>query len=560
MRLLIVESSGKIKPMRLSLSSVGCYDVDVIATNGRLFDLPDDRLGVNKETGEVTEKVASNQYTLEFIKKKLAQCKSAFIATDNDSEGDSIALDVYEIAEDKSKVKRAILSSISGSDILQSIDLAVDVDPRKAEPGIAKRVFDRVIGFEMSGNNWENYSQQGTIGRVITPTLSVLSKSEYNTAVAGREIISSGNKKWTIKAELTNKSVQNLEGLAFSLDCIEDNIDIEDDGIVPREKASLTGPSSMIYVAKSLNMPMSEVSSVMQSMYEKGVLSYIRTDCSSLSEKAIFDLREMISDSDGVIIDKDELTKVIDDACYIESQSYQEAAHDGLVPLKLNCRVSSDFRNIGVEDQISVLLTKKIIELSGVNQVEIRKGKASSSQSQAILRKIELDYGVKISIEQYHQIHGHRRTPVDIIFNTNGLDTADETMGKTKYKRYPKDLVVASVMHENKLGRPSTISYHASKIANEFTDSGCRLNHRGMSSISRAKSLAPLLLEPENALAVERILSSKEPNSVFHRLNSAAEAINVSFTKKQSDSNGITPQENSKTKDSQRNNLGKLEF
>jgi hypothetical protein len=72
--------------------------------------------------------------------------------------------------------------------------------------------------------------------------------------------------------------------------------------------------------------------------------------------------------------------------------------------------------------------------------------------------------------------------------------------------------------------------------------------------------MAPLLLEPEKALAVERILSSKEINSVFSRINAAAEVINVAFTKKQPNSNGIAPQENSKTKDSQRNDFGSLEL
>jgi reverse gyrase len=540
MKLLIVESNGKIPKIKLGLLDNGFNDIHVVATNGRLFDIPSGHMNINRETFEIEAREPVNQHVIDFLLKKISQSDEIYIGTDNDSEGHVIARDIYDLVDDKSKAKRVIINNITSNDIASAIEGACDIGHSRHLPGMAKRIYDRMIGYEFSEFDWKNGSVQGSVGRVITPALNIIDKSEFVTAEISKQFNADNGDQWMLVAKPTNRSSLNIEGLAYAIEGIGsfNTIKVSESNM---GADSLTGPSAIVDIASALNRSTVEIVELMQSMYEKGSLSYIRTDSSHLSSNSISEFMSMIYDKGGVLINREELEAGLLVIENFEKEIYREGAHEGLVPLKLNCSTQTSFNDIGLEDQVLLLLSDRMLKLSGNIKQVLSIGVPADNAVKLILTDLERQYGVKISIERHLISEGGHTRETDFNFEQRGMDTSDGKFGKTKYKRLPLDLIVAKLMLQNHLGRPSTFAYHASKLARRFIDpSSYSLNHMGQSSLLRARSLIPNLIDLDKAISVEKELSENNNNGISTRINSVNEILNVSFTGKASATEGVS--------------------
>lgn len=540
MKLLIVESSGKIPKIKLALSDSSIDDMHVVATNGRLFDIPSGQMNIDRETFEIIAREPVNQHVIDFLIKKTVSSEEIYIATDNDSEGHVIARDIYDLVDDKSKVKRVIINNITSNDIVSAIEAAHDIEHAKHLPGMAKRIYDRMIGYEFSEHDWKNGSVQGSVGRVITPALNLIDTSEFVIADISKQFRADNGEHWMLVAKPTNRSSLNVEGLAYAIEGIKsfDPVQVSESKI---DVDSLTGPAAIVDIASALNRSTVEIVELLQSMYEKGSVSYIRTDSSYLSSNSISDLKSMIYDINGILINSDELETGLLAIENKEKEIYREGAHEGLVPLKLNCSTQASFNDIGLEDQVLTLLSDRILRLSGNIKHVLQTGVPADNAVKLRLSELESQYGVKISIERHLISEEGRLRETDFNFEQRSMDTSEGRFGKTKYKRLPLDLIVAKLMHQNHLGRPSTFAYHASKLARRFIDaSSYSLNHMGQSSLLRAKSLIPNLIDLDKAISVEKELSENNDKGISNRINSVNEILNVSFTEKASTTDGFS--------------------
>jgi DNA topoisomerase IA len=536
MKLLIVESKGKIPKITSELRSFGIYDINIIATKGRLFDLPEDELAVDTSTFAIKNRVAISQSTVDYIRAKANECKELYIGSDNDSEGHVIAQDIYNLVQDKRKVKRAIIENLSGKSIIEAINNAKEFDLSLSTPGIAKRIFDRIIGYEFSRKGGDAGTMQGCIGRVLIPALNIINKSEFTIAEVAKEIVSESGGKWMLKASVSNKGDQNVEGLAYEIEQLGE-IEVIEDSSEHNTADSLTGPSSIIAIASALNRPVKEINDTMQRMYENGLLSYIRTDSSLLSDQSASDFCGLIYDKEGVVVCKEGLKTGSLDLNNKEKERYQEGSHGGLVPMNLNCSIEASFNDIELEDQILILLSKRALKVSGNIKTITKTGRVLNNDlSNAILR-IEIDYGTKITVQQTVLVNGQRETIINNDFNCQGLETSNGFYGATKYRRLPKDLIVAKLMNDNGLGRPSTLVYHADRIANRALSPSFTLNYFGEASLTRARTFIPLLLNLDKSIQVERSLSENNGMNISDRILSANSILEIGLSNTSEDSN-----------------------
>ena len=306
--LVIVESPAKAKTIEKFLGK----DYKVMSSYGHIRDLK------TKEFSIDIEHDYAPQYVIPADKKKLvselkSEAKSAeqvWLASDEDREGEAISWHLYEVLGLKPEnTKRIVFHEITKNAILHAIETPRDININLVNAQQARRVLDRIVGFELSPILWRKVKPALSAGRVqsVAVRLIVEREREINEFVSeaafrviANFILPDGTT--VLKAELNRRLKDKKEVEAFLESCKNASFTIDDITTKPVKKSPappFTTSTLQQEAARQLGYSVSQTMMIAQRLYESGLITYMRTDSVNLSDLALGTAKEAIFETYG---------------------------------------------------------------------------------------------------------------------------------------------------------------------------------------------------------------------------------------------------------------------
>ena len=300
---MIVESPGKIGKLQKFLGK----DYIVKSSIGHIRDLQDKKLSVDIEHGFTPEYVipADKKKVVAELKKLVGEVKTVWLASDEDREGEAISWHLYEVLGLKDKdTKRIVFHEITEEAILNAVKNPREINMDLVDAQQARRVLDRLVGFEVSPILWRKIQPKLSAGRVQSVALRLVVDREREIMAFNREAYyktdavftpEGGNVK--VDATLGTRFRTVDEARKFLEDCAgaEFRVGSIDKKAATRCPAAPFTTSTMQQeAARKLHFPVNTTMRVAQSLYEKGLITYMRTDSTNLSKLALGASRDYI--------------------------------------------------------------------------------------------------------------------------------------------------------------------------------------------------------------------------------------------------------------------------
>ena len=295
--LVIVESPAKAKTIQKYLGE----DYMVRSSFGHIRDLSKKDLGIDMEHGFAPiYEIPADKKKLVAELTKLAKEKTVWLASDEDREGEAIAWHLTEVLGlPVETTKRIVFHEITKRAILEAIEQPRTVDMNLVNAQQARRVLDRLVGFELSPVLWRKVKPSLSAGRVQSVAVRLLVERE-------REIIAFESKpyfrvtaqfhaendpdKTLFKAELSHRFDTRQAAEQFLNSCIGADYHVVKAEEKPAQKfptAPFTTSTLQQEAGRKLGMSVSQTMSVAQRLYEQGLITYMRTDSVNLSTQAL---------------------------------------------------------------------------------------------------------------------------------------------------------------------------------------------------------------------------------------------------------------------------------
>ena len=306
--LVIVESPAKAKTIEKFLGK----DYKVMSSYGHIRDLK------TKEFSIDIEHDYAPQYVIPADKKKLvselkSEAKSAeqvWLASDEDREGEAISWHLYEVLGLKPEnTKRIVFHEITKNAILHAIETPRDININLVNAQQARRVLDRIVGFELSPILWRKVKPALSAGRVQSVAVRRIVEperelnefvSEAAFRVIANFILPDGTT--VLKAELNRRLKDKKEVEAFLESCKNASFTIDDITTKPVKKSPappFTTSTLQQEAARKLGYSVSQTMMIAQRLYESGLITYMRTDSVNLSDLALGTAKEAIFETYG---------------------------------------------------------------------------------------------------------------------------------------------------------------------------------------------------------------------------------------------------------------------
>lgn len=341
--LLIVESPAKAKTIEKYLSDIGNYKV--LASIGHIRDLPkSSKDAIDIEKGFVPNYVNSpgKEKVISEITKKAKDADEILLATDPDREGEAIAWHLAQILKEKKvtkPMKRVTYQEITKDAIAEALKKPRKIDEHLKQAQEARRVLDRLVGYDLSGLIWKKVRYGLSAGRVQSPALRILMEREREIRAFKPETY------WTLTA--TTKTSSNDE-VVFT--CTEEPRDKKEvDRILElgkkenwlvtnvketEAKRSPNAPfitSTLQQTASTrLGFAPSRTMGIAQKLYEAGYITYMRTDSTSLSKQAMGQIKG--------VVDKHFSADYFQPRVFKKKSKNAQEAHEAIRPSNIGLR------------------------------------------------------------------------------------------------------------------------------------------------------------------------------------------------------------------------------
>ena len=308
--LVIVESPAKAGTIQKFLGN----DFIVKSSFGHIRDLQDSELSIDVKNGFKPEYVipADKKKVVSELKKAAKAAETVWLASDEDREGEAISWHLFETLGLKAEnTKRIVFHEITKNAILNAIQNPRDIDMCLVNAQQARRVLDRLVGFELSPVLWRKIQPKLSAGRVQSVALRLVVDRE-------REILAFSNEayykvdalfhpegtpdKTTVKATLDRRFTDLGSAEEFLRRCIGAKFTI---GSIDKKEgtrtpaAPFTTSTLQQEAARKLRLSVSQTMSIAQRLYEHGFITYMRTDSTNLSSLAINTAKNFICDNFG---------------------------------------------------------------------------------------------------------------------------------------------------------------------------------------------------------------------------------------------------------------------
>lgn len=302
--LIIVESPAKAKTIKKFVGK----DFEVISSKGHVRDLPKKDLGIDvvKNFTPKYEILSDKKKLIEEIKDMANSAETVWLATDDDREGEAISWHLMESAKiAPEKVKRIVFHEITKTAIEKALAHPRELDIDLVNAQQARRILDRLVGFELSPVLWKKVKPQLSAGRVQSVAVKLIVEREHEIQafqstsqfrIIG-DFVSTENPTAELQAELNKKFDQKEDAHSFMTDCVKSTFKIESIDKQPGKRspsAPFTTSTLQQEASRKLGFSVSKTMIVAQQLYEAGYITYMRTDSLNLSEIALQDAQEQI--------------------------------------------------------------------------------------------------------------------------------------------------------------------------------------------------------------------------------------------------------------------------
>ena len=375
--LVIVESPAKAKAIEKFLGK----DFEVLSSYGHIRDLKKKDFSVDIEHNykPIYEIPADKKKLVETLKQEADKADMVWLASDEDREGEAIAWHLHRTKKLKpEKTKRIVFHEITKDAILHAIENPRDIDLNRVDAQQARRVLDRIVGFELSPVLWKKVKPALSAGRVQSVAVRLIVEREREISafkpeaayrVIGEFLLPGGE---LLKAELSQRLKTEDEAKALLEACKTAQFSIGDVTVKPAKKspaAPFTTSTLQQEAARKLGFSVAQTMMVAQRLYEAGHITYMRTDSVNLSSLAINTT-------------KDEIVKTLGER-YLHIRNYHthtkgaQEAHEAIRPTYIS---HHEINASSQEKRLYELIWKRTIA-SQMSDAELEKTTATIAVS-----------------------------------------------------------------------------------------------------------------------------------------------------------------------------------
>ena len=309
--LVIVESPAKAKTIEKFLGK----DYKVLSSYGHIRDLKKKEfsIDIDKNFKPHYEIPGDKKKVVEELKAEAKEAETVWLASDEDREGEAIAWHLYEVLKLKPEhTKRIVFHEITKSAILKAIEKPRNIDINLVDAQQARRILDRIVGFELSPVLWRKVKPALSAGRVQSVAVRLIVEREREVQAFQSEasyrvtavflVPDTDGKLVEMKAELARRIKTKAEAQKFLESCKSATFTINDISTRPLKKspsAPFTTSTLQQEAARKLGFTVAQTMMIAQRLYESGKITYMRTDSVNLSELAVNSSKVVIADLMG---------------------------------------------------------------------------------------------------------------------------------------------------------------------------------------------------------------------------------------------------------------------
>ena len=473
--LVIVESPAKAKTIEKFLGK----DFKVLSSYGHIRDLKkkDFSIDVNNDFEPSYEIPADKKALVSTLKTEAKEAETVWLASDEDREGEAIAWHLYEVLKLKPEnTKRIVFHEITKSAILKAIEQPRDIDLNLVNAQQARRILDRIVGFELSPVLWRKVKPALSAGRVQSVAVRLIVEREreihaFKTEAAYRVtavflVPDADGKLVEMKAELARRIKTKEEAKAFLNACQGASFAIDDITTRPVKKtppAPFTTSTLQQEAARKLGYTVAQTMMLAQRLYESGFITYMRTDSVNLSEFA----------TTG---SKDAIIKMMGDR-YVHPRHFEtktkgaQEAHEAIRPTYME---NQSVEGTAQEKKLYDLIWKRTVA-SQMADAEIEKTTATiqiSGQDAAFVATgevIKFDGFLKVYRESFDEDSENETAEGNLLppMETGQQLERKEIQALQRFTQHPPRYNEASLvkkLEELGIGRPSTYAPTISTI------------------------------------------------------------------------------------------------
>ena len=477
--LVIVESPAKAKTIEKILGK----DFKVMSSYGHIRDLKEKNFSIDVDNNfaPVYEIPDDKKELVRELKKAAKDAEMVWLASDEDREGEAIAWHLYEVLKLKPEnTKRIVFHEITENAILGAIENPRDIDLNRVDAQQARRVLDRIVGFELSPVLWKKIKPALSAGRVQSVAVRLIAEREAEIKnfipeeyfrITATFATDDNN---TLKADLSKRLPNEDAARQLLNDCIGATYKIEDINVKPVKKSPappFTTSTLQQEASRKLGFTVSQTMMIAQRLYEAGHITYMRTDSVNLSSLAINTISAEIKEKIG--------HEYLHVRHYHTNAKGAQEAHEAIRPTYIN---KHTIEGSAQEKKLYNLIWKRTI---------------ASQMSDAVIEKTNIDIapstrqerftatGEVIKFDGFLKVYIESRDDENIDDSSDAIlpplkigDSliANEITAIQRYTQQPTRYTEATLvkkMEELGIGRPSTYAPTISTIQRrEYVEKG----------------------------------------------------------------------------------------
>lgn len=474
--LVIVESPAKAKTIEKYLGA----DYKVMSSYGHIRDLKKKDFGVDLKTFEPQYEIpADKRKVVTELRAQAKKSEAVWLASDEDREGEAISWHLAEVLGlDPKETRRIVFHEITKPAILSAIEHPRHIDLNLVDAQQARRVLDRLVGFKLSPVLWRKVRPSLSAGRVQSVAVRLIVEREREIqqfkpessyrVTAVFEVPASNGSITLLKAELNKRFATRDEAQAFLEKCKEATFTIDAITTRPTKRnpaPPFTTSTLQQEAARKLGFPVAVTMRVAQSLYESGLITYMRTDSMNLSDLCLNSCGPVISSLMG---DEYHQRRTY----HTHSKGAQEA-HEAIRPTDMNRQtIEGDTR----EQRLYELIWKRTIACQMADAklerttVNITVSK-TDEMFQATGEVVRFDGFLRVYRESQGDDENANADESKLLPPMNEGEALQrrEVVAQQRFSQQPARYTEASLVHKMEelgIGRPSTYAPTISTIQN----------------------------------------------------------------------------------------------
>ena len=474
--LVIVESPAKAKTIEKYLGA----DYKVMSSYGHIRDLKKKDFGVDLKTFEPQYEIpADKRKVVTELRAQAKKSEAVWLASDEDREGEAISWHLAEVLGlDPKETRRIVFHEITKPAILSAIEHPRHIDLNLVDAQQARRVLDRLVGFKLSPVLWRKVRPSLSAGRVQSVAVRLIVEREREIqqfkpessyrVTAVFEVPASNGSLTLLKAELNKRFATRDEAQAFLEKCKEATFTIDAITTRPTKRnpaPPFTTSTLQQEAARKLGFPVAVTMRVAQSLYESGLITYMRTDSMNLSDLCLNSCGPVISSLMG---DEYHQRRTY----HTHSKGAQEA-HEAIRPTDMNRQtIEGDTR----EQRLYELIWKRTIACQ-MADAKLERTTVSIAVSetdemfQATGEVVRFDGFLRVYRESQGDDENANADESKLLPPMNEGEALQrrEVVAQQRFSQQPARYTEASLVHKMEelgIGRPSTYAPTISTIQN----------------------------------------------------------------------------------------------